>query len=759
MSNKIRTILLTLFVGTIASFFYFSYTYQQIFTQKQLKKNIANKLDQRLYPGNIKLYTIGRDSVNYPYVRIKPGEGMYIIARLLEKKNFLTSRYDQTFFANKRIAELEKWGNEIPVLEIAHNTQQLSSWWKLQKPQWYEFNNYGRFNSWESELARYLNNMETQIVTIKGYSDEDSRREYLMGDVENQIYNNHNKLIEIVHKSQMNPQKKEYLSKHIEQIYAHLFNQAIGFIPSEDPYPLEYSLTSILSTDRKDRYNIYVDNAQPLNNRSEVILKVGDTKLLAESNDFDINRTKSTLAYKNVSIDPSQKILTVSPPRFAMYQYKPTQWYQEEKPEQGTFVYYVDIPLNVKQTKYFVEATFEETQPVNIQLQQLSHEYTYNIVNANQDRFKKIPVYIKQSLPFKFIMSLISLFVRGDNTPVVIINTVVSEDVQPGAKTFYKPVEFSYKWAFFKNRIAITSSTPVAKLPTVTLYPILVPNVIVQRSFDESIIRNYKVDKTTFNLKSALASVLPIKNIKQPGGLYSEVSQEQSVQGSLITFFILLGALSILLSDQLFKTIYKNRESFLDRFYRKTERNIAALLKNSFSLLYSIALRYPRLLILLSCTLIVIQVLSLGSNFDLFVLGVILLWVLGTLYYKVGAQVHLLFGFGFYMLAVVCFTVIPAPSQTILSLVENVSSWAYVFFLIGTFQLFVEYLFHFRKNNTSLSEFMTLLITDSPWVNLMRKYVPWLTTKLSFVFLAVNIIVILLIITILSILYSYFYFL
>lgn len=96
----------------------------------------------------------------FPFVSWKINAPIYPFVILREKQDL--KNYEDTsqeyidrsiFFAKKRIAELEKWGNEIPVLGNISSTDDLDKSW--QEPNVFEAIIFQKYNFWEINFLRY----------------------------------------------------------------------------------------------------------------------------------------------------------------------------------------------------------------------------------------------------------------------------------------------------------------------------------------------------------------------------------------------------------------------------------------------------------------------------------------------------------------------------------------------------------------------------------------------------------------------------
>lgn len=53
--------------------------------------------------------------IEYPHVEIAPFDIRYAYIPFKESRDLNNNKYDELFYANKRVAELLKWGNEMPI--------------------------------------------------------------------------------------------------------------------------------------------------------------------------------------------------------------------------------------------------------------------------------------------------------------------------------------------------------------------------------------------------------------------------------------------------------------------------------------------------------------------------------------------------------------------------------------------------------------------------------------------------------------------
>ncbi len=123
--------------------------------------------------------------ISYPFVKTPPWDIKYPLLTFREEFHLGTKRFDELFFAEKRIAELLLWGNQLKVNYSIKSggVESLKAWWKTQTIKSYD--------SWEASLTRYVLRMENRFKELQSLSsqqNQNSERIYLATHIKGHYY-------------------------------------------------------------------------------------------------------------------------------------------------------------------------------------------------------------------------------------------------------------------------------------------------------------------------------------------------------------------------------------------------------------------------------------------------------------------------------------------------------------------------------------------------------------------------------------------
>ncbi len=188
-----------------------------------------------------------------PYVSVSPGNFGYPIAVLKEKIDLLrASRNHARFFdlsfllLAKRIVELDRWGNDLPIIGSSVTAPSL---WRLYKPK--------RYYSWEASLARYENEAEKIIQWIFDSNHNDTDLEIDKIKAKEQFDQNRQKLLYILRRSFKTPEEISYLKNSAESIFERIYKKLDAKIYDINlsSYVLSVPLATIGIYDAVAQYN------------------------------------------------------------------------------------------------------------------------------------------------------------------------------------------------------------------------------------------------------------------------------------------------------------------------------------------------------------------------------------------------------------------------------------------------------------------------------------------------------------------------
>ncbi len=174
-----------------------------------------NSIDTTLLKDNTENYS-------YPTVNIHPNKKIYLFIYLKELWDLKNNNYDNLFMANKRIAELKKWGNSIPVSKENKTLIYTESLWKINKPQLKFVFLYQYFNSWKTILTRYEFSIMNYLLKLS--LDQFSDKVYIekLIDLKNNISFNQKTINITINNLSLPKDKKVILKNFSNQVFKQL---------------------------------------------------------------------------------------------------------------------------------------------------------------------------------------------------------------------------------------------------------------------------------------------------------------------------------------------------------------------------------------------------------------------------------------------------------------------------------------------------------------------------------------------------------
>lgn len=188
------------------------------------------------------------NSFLYPLVIIKE---RYELKRLTKfKEKYLEKKI---FFAFKRIAELERWGREIPILRNVLQVEDLRRFW--QEPQIWQIRRWGDYYSWEASFARYVSEIEEIVKMIENSNESDLWKIEAKVKVEDNLKIHQGKINEAINNAMKSDEEKIYLQTLSENVFEYLFD--VAGIPVLNPLRVDYSID--VPKDLTGEYELYLE--------------------------------------------------------------------------------------------------------------------------------------------------------------------------------------------------------------------------------------------------------------------------------------------------------------------------------------------------------------------------------------------------------------------------------------------------------------------------------------------------------------------
>ncbi|OGH51269.1 MAG: hypothetical protein A3H17_03345 [Candidatus Levybacteria bacterium RIFCSPLOWO2_12_FULL_37_14] len=157
------------------------------------------------------------------------------------------------YFIEKRINELARWAEEIPLLGNIKSIADLSKSW--QDPKLWEFNKYGEYNSWEATLVRYQQAVEKLIDEL----EKTTRSSYSIitnkVELKSDLIKHKNKLRKAIREDSIKSiDEKKYLLNLIDGMFADIFVKLNFPLPDYWNMPYGADISSLAGV-----YEVYLN--------------------------------------------------------------------------------------------------------------------------------------------------------------------------------------------------------------------------------------------------------------------------------------------------------------------------------------------------------------------------------------------------------------------------------------------------------------------------------------------------------------------
>jgi len=291
---------------------------------------------------------------DYPFVSSRVGGFRYFIMNLLEANNFVFT------FAGKRISELDKWGNNMPVVGKIGSVKELKSWWSNQQPEIWQIYRFRKYASWEASLARYVILWEKEIGSID-FKNRLFATEKVM-TLKGYLRNHERKMALLLYNSGKPSREKEYLSRLINKIYTDLNRQLNHYIPEYDPGNIRYSLIDLHQDKQYGLYDISL-NLEGLSSylKTNPLVEINNRLLSGKL------ATDNTIIYPRITINGKTEYLRLKLDA-THFQVKNAKWSEIYNSGKKQYQYSLPIPKIPKELTYFLNFRYRFNQPIILQV-------------------------------------------------------------------------------------------------------------------------------------------------------------------------------------------------------------------------------------------------------------------------------------------------------------------------------------------------------------------------------------------------------
>lgn len=302
-------------------------------------------------------YFANPDLLPIPYPQVPPFSKKYPLILLKEKYDLYKHKHDHYFYAAKRLAELEQWGNTLKIRgDEKYITQPDSSLLSI----FLRMLNNQRGLYWETFLGSYKNYINTYIsdyiTQIEEKKAVTNKEIEALLTMKRQLNFDHQKLLQIIDKSNKTAEEKKYLTNATEKFFSTLNTVIDRHVKPNPPTQAEYFLFPLVNT---HDYGIYQPSMNFFDNQpcEDVALDlVYDNKTLARAkalhNDSLPEVAAKTKVFQTITIDEhSRKLDLVQKPSNLT---DTLQW--EKDPYISTVsAYLMKLPELKKSAKYYFQ--------------------------------------------------------------------------------------------------------------------------------------------------------------------------------------------------------------------------------------------------------------------------------------------------------------------------------------------------------------------------------------------------------------------
>jgi hypothetical protein len=197
-----------------------------------------------------------------PFISLRPDYIYYPLALLREKFDLWRVRnnhdrfVDLTFYnLSKRIGELNKYGDKMPVLKTEWKDPTI---WKSFYP--------GTYYSWESTLSRYENGSRDFISWINNSTEPDNWKQAVRIKLKEQLYQHRTTIVLAIKNSVKKQEDKEYLLQFTNKLFDNLIGKEGEEVPDSKSFPYIVRIPK----EEQGLYEVYMEN-KDMNDTSTTI--------------------------------------------------------------------------------------------------------------------------------------------------------------------------------------------------------------------------------------------------------------------------------------------------------------------------------------------------------------------------------------------------------------------------------------------------------------------------------------------------------
>ena len=626
-------------------------------------------------------------SFELPTVQTKPGISLkYQLIQLIEKVDLKSKKFTPLFFADKRIAELMKWGKDF------------------------------EYQIWENILNRYYNSVSFSLSHLpisqplgpltEIYSHVLTHRNLISQKI-NEVYDN---------------KQKQLLVILTDNIFQSIEKRILKLLPLTSPDLITYSLNDILKNKDFGYFDVSVDSTNLLNfNLTNTNLVIDDQLFFISKFDQENNQ----LVFHNIPLTGNEKSISF---HFKPINLTPSKTWEEKIPPIDKKPYQYILPVN--NLPYATNYRYQFESKIN-QSAQLQLEQQYATMEAELNpKNKKVLYYY----PTEKTDTLINYTQYSHYVPFAFKDQINVENLRPNIiQTWVKLIS--------QKQLSLEE----IKSLQFNIYPYVSPSITMTKIAP---LANYVPKINLFQLPGQRYQLsLQNTTAQQEQFIFSSLGFGWKPSHSLSTAAVNLGfwprpVLGYLLLFSLLSLFFYGNYLFLKfkkpqqtnwvekLFSYKTYDLIILTIKWPFKLIWKV-IKYVSINIrlfwlIISLLGILFDIFIFKKNSDFITLLLTITWILTMIGYRLEARTSFLFAL-FYL--VLC------PFLLILKLdfiAEKAAIWTYMMLVVGTIQSIIE----LKTNPTNLKDPFTVINKISLVLLLVLNYLK--QKLLSLIFIVIN---------------------
>ncbi len=361
IQKKFILFLLIILFFILSLLFYVKFTTNLNINKVDYGSNLTFHLANELSPyinGNQLSYL--DKQIFYPSVRISPKNIIYPLINLTEEINLINNKYKPLYYAEKRVSEIQKWGNEFTI------------------------------DSWEATLTKYKLLIDKEIIVLKG------------AEINNFIYlQYHLKNDQLIIESTIlglntSEENKNILISLSSQIFSYLNTKIDKIVPAYNPFVLNYQLKDTIEREGFGYYNVTVNILnlpQYLKNSFELIID----NLKNSNQNYETHEGQS-IEFQNIKIDSLSSLLTLKLKEFFI-PIRNQEWVENFDNQSQLYFYTLIVPT-MEKNNYLLNFNYKINDQTILRLEKIISD---NGKVTNQVLFENFLFINKESLLKKII--------------------------------------------------------------------------------------------------------------------------------------------------------------------------------------------------------------------------------------------------------------------------------------------------------------------------------------------------------------------